>query len=343
MLERDPEAQALCLVQGKFMERAATRVGEIALADPRLASRIELVEGDIRLPDLGLGPDYDGTAARITSIWHLAAIYDLATPLAPAARVNVDGTRHVLDLARRSPELDRFHYVSTCYVSGRYPGAFGEEDLEKGQSFNNHYERTKHHAEVAVRDAMARGIPATIYRPSIVVGNSRTGETQKYDGPYYIIRWILRQPGTALVPALGDPSGTRVNLVPSDFVVGAILHLSALPHSRGRTYHLADPDPLSVTELLAVLSEATGKQVRSVRVPAAALRWALDRLPGLSRLTGIPAEAIDYFVHPTHYTAYQARADLDGSGLAVPRFASYATKLVDYMRRHPRAGVGSMS
>jgi thioester reductase-like protein len=325
------------------MERATTRVGEIALADPRLASRIDLVEGDITTPDLGLSSEDRGRASSSDIFWHLAAIYDLSVPLAAATRVNVDGTRHVLDLARRSAGLERFHYVSTCYVSGRYPGAFGEEDLEKGQSFNNHYERTKHHAEVAVRDAMSLGLPATIYRPSIVVGDSRTGETQKFDGPYYIIRWILRQPGTALVPALGDPSVTRVNLVPSDFVVEAILHLSALPHSRGRTYHLADPDPLTVAELLTVLSEATGKRIRTIRAPVASLRWALDHVPGLSRLTGLPAEAIDYFVHPTHYTAFQARADLDGSGLTVPRFASYATKLVDYMRRHPRAGVGAMS
>ena len=325
------------------MDRATTRVGEIALADPRLASRIDLVEGDITRPGLGLSSEDRRRAAACDFIWHLAAVYDLSVGRDLAHRVNVDGTRHVLEIAAEGPALDRLHYVSTCYVSGRYPGAFGEDDLRKGQSFNNHYERTKYHAEVAVRDAMARGIPATIYRPSIVVGNSRSGETQKYDGPYYIIRWILRQPGTALVPLLGDPSATRVNLVPSDFVVDAILHLSALPHSRGRTYHLADPDPLSVKELLAVLSEATGKRIRHIQAPAAAVRWVLDRVPGLERLTGIPAAAIDYFVHPTHYTVFHARADLEGSGLEVPRFEAYARTLVDYVRRHPGAGVGAMS
>jgi thioester reductase-like protein len=343
ILARDPLAEAACLVQPKYEPLARDRLTQLRLAEPRVAERVRLLTGDITLPDLGLGSDYDGTAARITSIWHLAAIYDLATPLAPAMRVNVDGTRHVLDLARHSAGLERLHYVSTCYVSGRYPGAFGEEDLEKGQSFNNHYERTKYFAEVAVRDAMGRGLPATIYRPSIVVGSSRTGETQKFDGPYYIIRWILRQPGRALVPVLGDPTATRVNLVPSDFVTAAILHLSALPHSRGRTYHLADSDPLTVAELLTVLSEATGKRIRTVRAPAAAARWALDHLPGLERITGIPAESIDYFVHPTHYTVFQARADLEGSGLEVPPFGTYAKRLVDYMRGHPDAGVGAMS
>ena len=94
----------------------------------------------------------------------------------------------------------RFHYVSTCYVSGRYSGVFGEEDLEKGQTFNNFYEETKYHAEVEVQKRMKNGFPATVYRPAIVVGDSHTGATQKFDGPYYVIRWLLKQPYVAIMP-----------------------------------------------------------------------------------------------------------------------------------------------
>jgi len=343
ILDRDPAAEAICLVQPKYEPVARERVTQIGLGAPDVARRTRLVSGDITLPDLGLGSAYEETTGRLTSIWHLAAVYDLSTPLATAMRVNVDGTRHVLELARCSPALERFHHVSTCYVSGRYPGAFGEEDLEKGQSFNNHYERTKYHAEVTVRDAMSRGLPATIYRPAIVVGDSRTGETGKYDGPYYVIRWILRQRGTAIVPDLGDSSEVRVNLVPSDFVLAAILHLSSLPHSRGRTYQLADPDPLTVAALLEVLAGATGRRVKTIRAPAGALKWAVRHVPGLGRLVGIPAEAMDYFTHPTHYTVFQARADLEGSGLTVPPFRSYARRLVEYMKAHPEVRFGSMS
>ena len=105
-----------------------------------------------------------------------------------AVRVNVDGTRNVLEALERSPLLTRLHYFSTCYVSGRHPGPFGEDDLEVGAPFNNYYEETKNLAETEVRRHMSAGMPATIYRPSIVVGDSRTGETQKFDGPYFVMQ-----------------------------------------------------------------------------------------------------------------------------------------------------------
>jgi len=119
-------------------------------------------------------------------------------------KVNVEGTRHMLDFADGCSSLRRFQYVSTCYVSGRYAGIFRETDLSKGQTFNNFYEETKYLAEVEVQEQMRQGLPATIYRPAIVVGDSRTGDTQKYDGPYFAIRWLLRQPGIAIMPVVGD-------------------------------------------------------------------------------------------------------------------------------------------
>src|SRR5207247_6389267 len=135
------------------------------------------------------------------------AIYDLSVSRDAGMRVNVDGTRHVLDFAERCPSLQRFHYVSTCYVSGRHHGVFGEDDLDVGQRFNNFYEETKFLAEVEVR--RRSGLPVTIYRPSVVVGDSRTGETQKFDGPYFVIQWILRQPRVAFLPVVGRPSRYR--------------------------------------------------------------------------------------------------------------------------------------
>jgi thioester reductase-like protein len=333
----------VCLVQEKFMKLAGARLAELRLADPNLAARVDLVEGDITRPDLGLDSNAEARAREATAIWHLAAVYDLSVPRELGLRVNVEGTRHVLSLAARCPDLGRFHYVSTCYVSGRYAGIFSEEDLEKGQEFNNYYEETKFLAEVAVREAMREGLPATVYRPSIVVGDSRTGETGKYDGPYFIIRWILRQRGTAVVPVVGDPGATRVNLVPSDFVIDAISHLSDLAHSVGRTYQLADPDPLTVSELLDVLARATGKRVRRLPLPKRTVKWALDRVPGVYRLVKIPAASVDYFVHPTHYTVFRTRTDLEGSGIEVPPFASYADRLVRYMRAHPKVGSSAMT
>jgi nucleoside-diphosphate-sugar epimerase len=144
----------------------------------------------------------------VTEAWHLAAAYDLAVARELGVRANVDGTRNVLDALERCSTLTRLYYFSTCYVSGRYAGPFSEDDLEVGAPFNNCYEETKHLAEADVRRRMAAGMPATIYRPSIVVGDSCTGETQKFDGPYFIMQWLLRQPRHAILPVAGDPAMT---------------------------------------------------------------------------------------------------------------------------------------
>ena len=158
----------------------------------------------------------------VTEVWHLAAVYDLAVGEEIARRVNVVGTDRVLELCRGLPDLERLHHVSTCYVSGRHDGVFREDDLDSGQAFRNHYESTKHEAELLVRRAMAAGLPATIYRPGIVVGDSRTGETQKYDGPYFLATFLRRQPPVAVVPSVADPDRVRFCLVPRDFVIDAM-------------------------------------------------------------------------------------------------------------------------
>jgi thioester reductase-like protein len=165
---------AVCVVQPKYAALAEERVARLETEQPSMAGRIRLVPGDITLPQLGL-EDPAGLAADVTELWHLAAVYDLAVARDLAMRVNVEGTRYVLDVAARCPRLERFHYFSTCYVSGRYAGPFGEDDLEVGARFNNSYEETKHLAESTVRARMAEGLPATIYRPSIVLGEAGRG------------------------------------------------------------------------------------------------------------------------------------------------------------------------
>lgn len=334
VLERSPESDALCLVQPRYSGMAYRRLEQICLSSPSLESRVRIAEGDITEPDLGLGPASD-LERQVTEVYHLAAIYDLAVDRDRAMRVNVDGTNHVLDLAVRCPDLQRFHHVSTCYVSGRHAGIFAETDLDVGQTFNNHYEETKYLAEVAVRDRMEEGLPATVYRPAVVVGDSRTGETQKYDGPYYLIRFLLKQRGPAVLPVIGDPSRSRPNVVPRDFVIDALTVLSGLPHTVGRTYHLADPEPLTLGESLQAIEKAVGKSVHHVRLPFGLARRAVDRIAVVRALLGMPAEVLDYFVHPTFYTTTQAVTDLEGSGVRVPRFASYVDRLVRFARDHP--------
>jgi thioester reductase-like protein len=340
VLERRRDAEAVCIVQPKFADLARRRADEIGRARPATAGRIRLVEGDITRPDLGLA---EGAMplGEVVEIFHLAAVYDLAVPRALGERVNVDGTRHVLDLAERCPRLERLQYVSTCYVSGRFPGTFREDDLELGQAFNNFYEETKYLAEVDVRARMRRGLPATIYRPSIVVGDSATGATQKYDGPYFVIQWLLRNPPIAVLPTVGDLS-THLNVVPRDFVVNAIAHLSGAAVARGRTYQLADPHPLTIAEMLEAIGRETGKRIARIPLPVSVAKGAIDHVPGVYRLMRIPSAALDYFVHPTRYDTRNAQADLSGTGISVPPFPSYLGRLVSFARAHPEFGSAAM-
>ena len=321
---------ALCLVQPKFRPLAEERARMLGLG-----SRIRLVEGDLTAP-----LDHVD-AGDLREIWHLAAVYDLAVPREVGMRVNVTGTERVLDLAERAPGLERLHYVSTCYVSGRYDGVFTEGDLEKGQPFNNFYEETKYLAEVAVRRRMAR-VPATIYRPAVVVGDSATGATQKFDGPYFVLQWLLRQPRIAVLPVVGRPSRYTFNVVPRDFVMNAIEYLSALPQAAGKTYAVADPDPLTVDETIDAIAAAAGRKVIRIPMTKGMAKGALQYVPGVYRLMRIPAPAVDYFVHPTRYDTTNTTTDLAGSGIAAPRLVDYAPRLVDFVRAHPEIGSAAM-
>lgn len=341
VLSRRPADTALCLVQPRYAALARARVDILSERHPGLAGRIRLVEGDLASPELGLA-DPAGVAADVAEIFHLAAVYDLTMSREVGLAVNVEGTRRILDLAARCGRLERLHHVSTCYVSGRHRGLFLESDLERGQAFHNAYEETKYLAEVAVRARMAAGLPATIYRPAITVGDSRTGETQKFDGPYFVLQWLLRQPRVAIMPVVGDET-CEVNVVPRDFVVGAIDALSSQAGSLGQTYQLADPRPLPVSALLQHLAEETGRTVLQLPLTVGLARFALDHLPGVQGLLRIPSAAIDYFVQPTRYDTRRARADLAGTGVACPPLADYLPALVRYWRDHPEVTAHAMA
>jgi len=327
LLRRSHELRARCLVQPRFASLARERAA--ALGD-----RVTIVEGDITEP---LTADVND----VVEIWHLAAIYDLSVKRDFAMRVNVDGTRNMLDFAQRCPSLRRFHYFSTCYVSGRYRGTFLETDLERGQTFNNYYEETKYLAEVDVQTRMRAGLPATIYRPSITVGDSETGATQKYDGPYFLMQWILRQPRIAILPVLFGAKRYVVNVVPRDFVLSAVERLSAMPQSLGKVYQLADPDPMTIDEAIRAIGEATGRTIVRIPQPKWLAKGALDYVPGVYRLLRIPSSSVDYFVHPTHYDTTNTRTDL--SSYTIPKFRDYLPNLVQFVRTHPEVTATPMS
>jgi thioester reductase-like protein len=342
LLARRTHARALAVVQTRHLALARRRVEEIEAEHAHTRGRIDLVEGDITLPGLGLAKVPHDELDSVTEVWHLAAVYDLAVAPGIARRVNVDGTAHVLEFCRSRPHLDRLHYVSTCYVSGRFDGVFAEDDLDRGQPFRNHYESTKFDAEMLVRKAMADGLPVTIYRPGIVVGDASTGQTQKYDGPYFLATFLRRQPPVALVPKLGPPDQVRVCLVPRDFVVDAMDTLSSSEISLGKTYALTDPHPPTVRRVVDAFAHALGRRVVWVPLPLGITHAVVDRVPLMERLLGLPAEALDYFASPTRYDTTNTDTDLADTGVTCPHFEEYADRLLEYMAEHPEIDAKAM-
>lgn len=343
-LRRAPEAEAVCLVQERWLGRAKQTLARIETEDPSVAGRTRLVVGDITAPGLGLDAE-EARALRSSTleVFHLAAVYDLSVAPAPAWEVNVVGTRHVVDLAAEVPGLVRLQYVSTCYVSGRYRGIFAEEDLELGQRFSNHYEHTKHEAERIVAKARDAGLPVTIYRPSVVVGDSVTGATQKYDGPYYALQLIMRQRGgTAVMPLPGDPSRVAFNLVPSDFVVDGIAALAGEPEAAGRTVALGAPSPPTVLHMCEAFAAECGKRLRVASVDARLSRFGIDHVPGVGRLFRLPSSTLDYLTHPTVYDVRATTALLERVGVRCPRFDEHVGPMVAFRRAHPDIGSAAM-
>jgi thioester reductase-like protein len=328
ILELKPLSRVSCLVQEKFWETAKASVVSLETAHPHLRGRLDLLRGDITQPGLGI----EGEPARdlkrgLLEAYHLAAAYDLAVSAEVGQRINVEGTKHVLDFLQEAPRLSRLHYVSTAYVCGKARGVFRETDLDVGQGFKNHYEETKFLAEVEV---VRSRVPRTIYRPGVVVGDSQTGETGKFDGPYFVLRAMERVPSRGVFLRLGSGRGV-VNIVPVDFVVEALARLSAVPASQGQTYHLTHPDPHTASELLEIFARALGKRLTYLPVPLALAR-VLFRPKAVQRFFGMPVEALEYFDEGARHDSSQATRDLAALGVFCPSLPDYAGRLVAFYR-----------
>jgi thioester reductase-like protein len=328
LADADAKTPLVALVEPRQVDAARGAAADIAPAG------IEILAADISKPRLGLGEDdYERLRAEARRVYHLAAIYNLAVPLEVAQRVNVEGTGNVLELCAAAERLERLAYVSTAYVAGLRTGIVYEHELALGQGFKNHYESTKFQAEVWVRQAMER-VPTTIYRPAIVVGDSRTGETQKFDGPYYMLRvvsfaerrgWPIPQFGRAEAP---------FNVVPVDFVVDALAAAGAEPAAVGQTLHLVEPEPVTAAELLAILSRAYAGREPAYRIPPEVVT-ALLRLATVRRaFGGAPRESIKYLNHPVRFDTRRAVSLLEPRGLRPPNFRSYVEPMVEFFRAH---------
>ena len=330
ILELAPDARLECLVQEKFLDLARRSVEAIEAKHRHARGRIGLVTGDITAQGLGIEAKRARELRRcLKQCWHLAAVYDLAVARDVGRRINVEGTKNVLEFVGEAPAFERLQYVSTAYVSGTHRGTFRETDLDVGQGFKNHYEETKFQAEVEVVRAK---LPCTVYRPGVVVGDSKTGETGKFDGPYHVLRLMEKLPSPGIFFRIGLGFGT-VNIVPVDFVVESLAALASAPGSLGRTYHLCDPQPHSPGELAEMFAEAIGKSFVYVPVPMAVAKAFFTPKP-VQRLFGMPLQSLDYFDDPVRHDTAQATKDLAELGIECPRLADYMPRLVAFYRAH---------
>jgi thioester reductase-like protein len=325
----DRELRVAALVESKMADRARQAAGRIDGGD-----RIEVMEGDISKRGLGLTSEQrERLTAETIAAYHLAAIYDLAVPADIAQKVNVDGTGNVLDLLADCERLERHNYVSTAYVAGDRTGHVYEHELIMGQGWKNHYESTKFQAEVWVRHSMDR-IPTTIYRPAIVVGDSQTGETQKFDGPYYLLRTVQRAMAMkSPIPQFGK-ADAPFNVVPVDFVLDALIAGSLEPSAVGETLHLVDPDPITASELATMLAKEYAGREPSYKLPPKAVELSLRTKTVRRAFHGAPSESIVYLNHPVRFDTRRASDLLSKSNIRCPRFEEYVGAMVSFFKEH---------
>ena len=332
-----------CLVRKESMPRFEALRERLGADKDRLVA----VVGDIGKPRLGLSPAaLKSLGGKVGHFFHLAALYDLSASEESQVRANVEGTRHAVQLAE-TLKAGCFHHVSSIAAAGLYPGVFREDMFDEAEGLDNPYFRTKHDSEGIVRKECKR--PFRIYRPGIVIGHSQTGEMDKIDGPYYLFPLIkrMRELLPPWMPTVGLEGG-RLNLVPVDWVAAALDHIAHVPKLDGHCFHLTDPAPRRIGEVLNIFAHAGHAPKMSMRIDArmfafipSALRQALSSLPPVRRMTraflndfGIPADILRFINYPMRFDMRETERALRGSKIRFPKLQSYAWRLWDYWERH---------
>ncbi len=305
------------------------------------------VFGDLRQVRLGLSQaDLKALAKNIDHFFHLAAIYDLKADADEQMVVNVEGTRNAVALAN-TLGVGCFHHVSSIAAAGLFEGIFREDMFEEAEHLDHPYFASKHESEKMVREECKGAF--RIYRPGMVVGDSKTGEMDKIDGPYYFFKLIqrIRRLLPPWMPTIGIEGG-RINIVPVDYVVDAMDHIAHRPDLAADCFHLTDPEPLRVGDVLNTFARAAHAPTVSLRINAALLGFVPKSVKkGLMALTpvrrvrgavmqdlGLPEDLMQFVNYPTRFDNRAAEAALQGSGIRCPRLDDYAARIWDYWERN---------
>ena len=334
------DAEVLVVVRRQSLAKL-----DAAAASWPSAGRLEPVVGDLTEPMLGLSTeDRDRLRGTVDHVVHLAAVYDMTADQESNDRSNVGGTREALALAA-DLQAGLFHHVSSVAVAGEYDGVFTEDMFDEGQNLPSPYHATKFEAERLVRSQDA--IPWRVYRPAIIVGHSQTGAMDKIDGPYYFFPALARLAQLPSWLPMAGPDLGDTNIVPVDFVAGAMDALMHRPGLDGQAFHLVSPEPQPLLEVVNAFLRAAGAPTVSVPVdrrlvgPAVSAIRAATRVPGatlashvvLDRLA-VPPEVLPHATFRPVFDATQAQQELADSGVQLPELADYAPALWEHWSAH---------
>ena len=305
------------------------------------------IVGDLAKKNLGVADaDVKKLKGKVEHFFHLAAIYDLKASAEAQQAANVDGTRHAVQFAQ-SISAGCFDHVSSIAAAGLYDGVFREDMFDEAEDLDHPYFKTKHDSEAVVRDECKR--PFRIFRPGFVVGDSKTGYIDKIDGPYYFFKFLqkMREMLPPWMPMVGIEGG-RLNIVPVDFVADALDYLAHKKGLDGKCFHLTDPEPYRIGEVLNIFAKAGHAPQMTMRLNArmfgfipAPILYGIGSLSPVKRIVravlhdlGIPKDVFQFINWPTRYDNRETVKALKGSGISVPALDTYAPKLWDYWERN---------
>ena len=305
------------------------------------------IAGDLTQSELGVATaDRKKLTGKIAHFAHLAAIYDLKASAEEQQAGNIDGTRNAVQFAN-AIKAGRFHHVSSIAAAGLYEGVWREDMFDEAENLEHAYFATKHESEAIARKECT--MPWRVYRPGLVVGDSSSGEMDKIDGPYYFFKLIqkMRKILPPWMPSIGLEGG-RINIVPVDFVVAAMDHIMHLEKGDGRAFHLTDPNPHRVGDVLNIFCKAAHAPRMEMRINAAlfgfiprGIKKSVMSLTPARRIRnalmkdlGLPDEIMQFVNYPTRFDSRETERALKGTGIACPNLETYAWVLWDYWERH---------
>ncbi|AJD90779.1 hypothetical protein JMA_14620 [Jeotgalibacillus malaysiensis] len=330
-LNEPEEKNIYLLVLPALQQKAAERIEKIR-NEIQTPSTIHIVQGDITKKDIGLSATVSSyLKEKIHYVWHLAAAYDLAIDQPTAYRVNVTGTHHVNEWVGQLTNLKRYIYFSTAYVAGRRTGVIKENELIRPEQFRNAYEETKFEAEVLV-DQLKSHIPVTILRPGIVKGDTKTGETSKFDGPYYLLNIFEKTKKLSRLPYISK-SRSKLNVVPVEYVIDSANYLGRHENGKGKTYHLTDPNPYPAREIYRFLLQKQTGKTPSGFVSHKVMDKALA-IPRVRKHLGAEREGLEYFFWEGEFDQSQTAKDLEGAGIQCADFLEGLDAMVGFYNRH---------